>query len=56
MGVYRVEEITKEEFVANAIQAEMQHCHLYTIRHAKNVTNSIFSYQTKHEIVDDDMV
>jgi len=25
LGVYRVEETTKEEFVANAVQVEMQH-------------------------------
>jgi hypothetical protein len=25
-----VEETTKEEFVANVVQVEMQHCHFYT--------------------------
>jgi len=34
LGVYRVQEITKEEFVANAVQVEMQHRHLYITRHA----------------------
>jgi hypothetical protein len=34
LGVYRVQELTKEEFVTNAIQVEMQCRHLHTARHA----------------------
>jgi hypothetical protein len=44
-GVYRIQGITKEEFVANLIQVEMQHYHLYTARHVAT------TYQAKHEIV-----
>ncbi len=55
-GVYRVHDIIKEEFVANAVQVEMQCRHLYTICHAKKVANVTTTYQTKHEIVDNDMV
>jgi hypothetical protein len=29
LGVYRVEETTKEKFVANAVQVEMQRQHFY---------------------------
>jgi hypothetical protein len=34
LGVYKVQGITKEKFVANAVEIEMQHCHLYITRHA----------------------
>ncbi len=34
----------------------MQCRHLYTIHHAKKVANVIATYQTKHEIVNNDMV
>jgi hypothetical protein len=34
----------------------MQHHHLYIDVHATNVANAIFPYQTKHKIVDNDMV
>jgi hypothetical protein len=44
LGVYRVEEITKEEFVANAIQVEMQHHHFYIFRHATKATNVTTTY------------
>ncbi len=44
LGVYRVQSITKEEFVINAIQVEMQHHHLYTTRHAAKVANAIAIY------------
>jgi len=56
LGVYRVQGTIKEEFVANAIQVEMQHCHLYIIRHATRAPNAIGFYRTKHEIVNNDMV
>jgi len=56
LGVYRVHGTTKEEFVTNAIQAEMQHCHLYTARHVTRAINATASYEAKHEIVDNDMV
>jgi hypothetical protein len=39
LGVYTVQGITKEEFVANSVQLEMQHHHLYIARHVKNATN-----------------
>jgi len=55
-GVYRVEETIKEEFVANAIQVEMQHHHFYTARHAARTVNATATYRTKHEIIDTDMV
>ncbi len=56
LGVYRVEEITKEKFVANAVQVEMQRRHFYTFRHAAKIANAIAVYQAKHGIVDTDMV
>jgi len=39
LGAYKVQETTNEEFVANAIQVEMQHRHLYTVFHAAKATN-----------------
>jgi hypothetical protein len=54
--VYKVEETTKEEFVANAVQVEMQHRHFYTLRHVINATNATVAYRAKQEIVDTDMV
>jgi len=56
LGVYRVQAITKEEFVTNAVQVEIQHRHLYTPCHATRVANAIVTYQTKHKIIDNDMV
>jgi len=56
LGIYRVQEITKEEFVANVVQVEMQRCHMYTTHHATKVVNVTIVYQTKHKIVDNDMV
>jgi hypothetical protein len=56
LGVYRVEETTNEEFVANAVQVEMQRHHFYTARHAVRAANAIVTYRTKHEIIDIDMV
>jgi hypothetical protein len=56
LGVYRVHGITKEKFVANAVQVEMQHRHLYITHHATRVANVTTVYQAKHGIVDNDMV
>ncbi len=56
LGVYKVEEITKEKFVANAVQVEMQRCHLYIIRHVARAVNVTTAYQIKHEIIDVSMV
>jgi hypothetical protein len=47
LGVYRVQGITKEEFVANVVQVEMQHHHLYITRHVARATNAIAAYQNK---------
>jgi hypothetical protein len=46
---YRVQDQTKAQFVANAVQVEMQRCHFYTNHHAAA------AYRAKHEIVDTDM-
>jgi hypothetical protein len=56
LGVYRVEETTKEKFVANAIQVEMQRRQFYILRHVAKATNATVAYQAKHGIVDTDMV
>ncbi len=55
MGVYRVQGQTQEEFVATAVQVEMQRHHLYTARHAAKATNATATYWAKHGIVDTDM-
>ncbi len=55
-GVYKVEETTKEEFVANVIQVEMQCRHFYIARHAARVTNVAVAYRVKHGIINTDMV
>ncbi len=52
MGVYRVQGQTQEEFVATAVQVEMQRRHLYTARHATKAANAAAAYQAKHEIID----
>jgi len=44
LGVYRVEETTKEKFVTNAVQVEMQRRHFYTARHAAKVANVADAY------------
>jgi hypothetical protein len=44
LGVYRVEETTKEEFVINAIQVEMQRRHFYTLCHLTKVANVTIAY------------
>jgi len=56
LGVYKVEETIKEEFVANVIQVEMQCHHFYTTRHVARAANATIAYQTKHGIIDTDMV
>jgi hypothetical protein len=56
LDVYRVEETTKEKFVANAVQVEMQCRHFYTLRHASKAANAIVAYRAKHGIVDTNMV
>ncbi len=52
MGVYRVQGQTQEEFVATAVQVEMQRRHLYTARHAAKAANAAAAYRAKHGIVD----
>jgi hypothetical protein len=44
LGVYKVEETTKEKFVANAVQVEMQHRHFYILHHVSKVANAIATY------------
>jgi hypothetical protein len=56
LGVYRVEETTKEKFVANVVEVEMPSRHFYTLRHASKATNVVATYRAKHGIVDNDMV
>jgi hypothetical protein len=56
LGVYRVHGTSKEKFVANVIQVEMQRYHLYIIRHAAKVVNVTTAYSAKHGIVNNDMV
>jgi hypothetical protein len=56
LGVYKVQGTTKEEFVANAVQVEMQHHHLYITHHVTKVANIVATYRTKHGIVNNDMV
>jgi len=56
LGIYRVQEITKEEFVVNVVQVEMQRCHMYNTHHATRVVNVAIAYQTKHRIIDNDML
>ncbi len=56
MSAYRVQGTTKEDFVTNVVQVEMQLRHLYTSRHTTRVANVIVVYKAKHEIVNNDMV
>jgi hypothetical protein len=56
LNVYRVEQTIKEEFVVNAIQIEMQRRHFYTLCHAVKAKNALVAYQTKHMIINIDMV
>jgi hypothetical protein len=55
LGVYRVQDQTQEEFVANIVQVEMQRRHFYIARHAAKAANATATYRTKHEVVDIDM-
>ncbi len=55
LGVYKIQDQTKAQFVANAIQVEMQRRHFYTTHHAAKVANATAAYRAKHEIVDIDM-
>jgi len=55
LDVYRVQDQTKAQFVANAVQVEMQRRHFYTTHHAAKAANAAAAYRTKHEIVDTDM-
>jgi hypothetical protein len=55
LGVYRVHDQTQEEFVANAVQVDMQRRHFYTARHAAKAANAVATYQAKHRIVNIDM-
>jgi hypothetical protein len=56
LGVYRVQGTIKEKNVVNAIHVEMQHRHLYTVRHVARAANVATAYRAKHEIVNNDMV
>jgi hypothetical protein len=56
VGVYRVQNITKEEFVTNVVQVEMQCRHLYIVCHPTRATIATVTYQAKHEILHNDMV
>jgi len=55
LGVYRVHDQTKAQFVANAVHVEMQRCHFYTIHHVAKAANAATVYRAKHGIVDIDM-
>jgi len=44
LGVYRVKEIIKEEFIANAVQVEMERHHFYTLHHAAKAINVTTAY------------
>jgi len=55
LGVYRVHDQTKAQFVANEVQVEMQRRHFYTAHHAAKATNVAAAYRAKHMIVDTDM-
>ncbi len=56
LDVYRVQDKTKEKFVANVVQVEMQCRHFYIARHATKAVNAATKCQAKHKIVDIDMV
>ncbi len=55
MGVYKVQDQTKAQFVTNVVQVEMQHRHFYTAHHAAKVANTTVAYRAKHGIVDTNM-
>jgi hypothetical protein len=56
LGVYRFKETTKKEFVPNAIEVEMQHHHFYIVHHTTRVVIAPATYQTKHMIININMV
>ncbi len=56
MGVYKIKETTKEEFVINIVQVKMQCHHFYTTHHATKAVNATVTYRTKHGIENIDMV
>jgi hypothetical protein len=55
LGVYRVQDQTKAQFVANEIQVEMQRRHFYIVHHVAKAANARAAYRAKHGIVDTDM-
>jgi hypothetical protein len=55
LGVYRVQDQTKAQFVVDAVQVEMQRRHFYTAHHATKVANATAAYRAKHGIVDINM-
>jgi hypothetical protein len=56
LGVYRVQDTKKEQFVTNVIHVEIQRCYLYIAHHVVRAVNVIVVYRAKHNIVDSDMV
>jgi hypothetical protein len=55
LGVYRVQDQTKAQFVANVVQVEMQRRHFYIVHHVAKAINVAAAYRAKHGIVDTDM-
>jgi hypothetical protein len=49
-----VQDQTQEEFVANAVQVEMQHRHFYIVHHEAKATNPAVTYRAKHGIINTD--
>ncbi len=56
LGVYRVQNTTKEAFFATTIHVKMQCHHLYTVGHAVRATKVTIIYRIKHGIINSDMV
>jgi hypothetical protein len=44
LGVYKVQEIIKENFVANVVQVQMERRHLYIAFHVIRVANVVVAY------------
>jgi len=44
LGVYEVQEIIKENFVANVVHVEMERHHLYIACHVIRVANVVVAY------------
>jgi hypothetical protein len=55
LGVYKVQDQTKAQFVANVVQVEMQRRHFYITHHAAKAANVATANRAKHGIVDTDM-